>query len=374
MIKRMVIMLIIVVLILGGVFGFLALKKKFIAQFLAHRASQPQTISTTKVGSQSWQAKLEAVGTLRAVHGTAVAPQVAGIVDAIHFKSGQEVQAGDLLVQLRDDVEVAKLKSMQAHAKLARITYHRDQAQYKVRAISKARLDNDREALSSANALVKQQQALVDYKTIRAPFSGRLGLRKVDLGQYLQPGTPIVTLQQLDPILIDFHLPQQALAKVKVGQAIAINTDTYPGTHFAGKITAINPKVNIQSRNVQIRARLKNPDHKLLPGMYATVDISVGTPTQFLTLPQTAITYNPYGSIVYLVKQEMVKGKKQLIAEQQFVKTGKKRGDQIQVLSGLKKGDVVVTTGQVKLHNHSIVNVNNSIQPSDAAHPTPQER
>ena len=204
-----------------------------------------------------------------------------------------------MLLRLRSDDDVAKLQALQATADLAQIAYDRDVKQLRAQAISQAIVDNDTFNLKNARAQVEQQKAIVDKKTLRAPFAGHLGIRAVDLGQYLNAGTVVVTLQALDPIYADFFLPQQALDQVKIGQAITAHVDTYPGQTFAGKVTAINPLVDTGSRNVQVRATLSNPDRKLLPGMFATVDIDVGAPQRHITLPQTAIAYNPYGSTVY---------------------------------------------------------------------------
>lgn len=192
----------------------------------------------------------------------------------------------------------------------------------------------------------------------------------MDVGQFLNAGTTVVTLQALDPIYLDFFLPQQALEQIKIGQTVQAKVDTYPGQEFAGKITAINPLVDANSRNVQVRATLGNPDRRLLPGMYATVDIDVGAPEQHITLPQTAIAFNPYGSTVYLVEQNGAAR----TARQTFVTTGATRGDQVAVLSGVKQGDVVVTAGQMKLHNGSPVAINNSVQPTADAAPKPIDR
>ncbi|MFI4981161.1 MAG: efflux RND transporter periplasmic adaptor subunit, partial [Nevskiales bacterium] len=209
-----------------------------------------------------------------------------------------------------------------------------------------------------------------------APFAGHLGIRAVDLGQYLNPGTAVVTLQALDPLFVDFTVPQQALNRVAVGQAVVAKIDTFPQQTFQGTIIAVNPTVDTDSRNVQMRASLPNPDHRLLPGMFATIDIAAGAPEQHLTLPQTAITYNSYGSTVYLVekKGENASGPPHLVARQSFVTTGATRGDQVAVLSGVKPGDVVVSAGQIKLHNDVPVVVNNTVQTADNPHPVPTDR
>lgn len=373
MIKRMILMLVVVGLVFGAIFGFQTFKAKMIKQALAALSNPPQTVSTVQAAEQDWRSQLEAVGSLRAVRGADLSPQVAGTVSALHFESGQDIKEGTLLVELASADDVAKLQSLRANAALAKLTYDRDLRQLNAQAVSQQTVDTDLQTLRSNEALVGQQQATLDYKLIRAPFAGRLGIRQVDLGQYLAAGTVMVTLQALDPIYADFYLPQQALDQITVGQAVTTKIDTYPGQQFAGEISAINSRVDTATRNVQVRATLKNADHKLLPGMFATVDITVGQPQRFVTLPQTAIAYNSYGSTVYIVedKGKDANGKPQLIAHQSFVATGATRGDQIVVTSGVKPGDVVVNTGQVKLHNGSSVVINNSVLPSDDAAPHP---
>ena len=375
MTKRMVIMLILVGILFGGIFGFQAFKARMIQKFMAARGIPPQTVSTIKASEQSWQPQMEAVGTLQAKHGVDLAPEVSGTITGIHFRSGEEVRAGTLLVNLDASSDIAKLHSLQAAAALAEQTFSRDQQQFQEKAISKATLDTATANLKSARAQVAEQQALIAKKAIRAPFSGRLGIRQVDLGQYLNPGTKIATLQVLDPIYVDFYLPQKAISQIKVGDKVTVKTDAFPGKHFAGEISAINPKIDVGTRNVEVRARVHNPGHELLPGMFATTDIRLGTPQRHITLPQTAITFNPYGNTVFLVenKGKGHNGKPQLVAQQKFVTTGATRGDQIAVLKGVKADDVVVTAGQIKLRNGTPVVINNSIKPTDNPAPTPKD-
>ena len=376
MAKRMILMLVAVGVVLGGIFGFEAFKGAKIKEFMASQGAPPQTVSTAVAELQTWQSHLEAVGSLRAVNGADLSSQASGIVSAIHFDSGADVKAGTLLVELTAADDVAKLQSFKAIAALARITYERDERQLKAQAVSQQTVDTDLQTLKSVEAQVAQQQATVDYKFIRAPFSGRLGIRQVDLGQYLAAGTAIVTLQSLDPIFVDFYLPQQALDQIKVGQTVTAKIDTYPDREFPGQIAAINPKVDASTRNVQVRASLRNAELKLLPGMFATVEVEVGAPQRYVTLPQTAISYNPYGSTVYLVddKGKDAKGQPLLVARQTFVKTGATRGDQVAVLSGVKEGETVVSAGQIKLHNGSLLVIDNSVKPAFDANPKPVEQ
>jgi len=376
MIKRMAIMLIVAGLVLGGIFGFQEFKAKTIAKVLASQGAPAQTVSTAKAEFQEWQPRLEAVGSLRAVNGADLALEAAGIVDGIHFNSGDDVKAGALLLQLRADDDIAKLHSLEASAELAQINYDRDKKQLKIQAVSQATLDADAANLKNVKAQVAEQQAVVDKKSLRAPFAGHLGIRAVDLGQYLSAGTTIVTLQALDPIYVDFILPQQTLGEMKVGQQVSMTIDTYPGQTFAGVISAINPRVDASTRNLQLRATLANPDRKLLPGMYATVGIDTGAVQRYVTLPQTAITFSAYGDSVYVVLDQGkgANGQPQLVARQTFVTTGPTRGDQVAILNGIKPGDTVVSAGQIKLHNGAPILTNNTITPAADANPAPVDQ
>jgi membrane fusion protein (multidrug efflux system) len=371
MIKRMLIMLLLAAAVFGGIFGMKMMQIKDAMSKMG--PPPPSTVSTIVAAYDDWQPQLESVGSLRAVNGADLAFEVSGIVEELHFSSGDEVRAGDVLIKLRDDEDVSKLHALQAVVNLAVITYQRGIKQLPSQTISQAAVDADKSQLDAARASVAEQQALIDKKVIRAPFDGRLGIRAVDLGQYLSPGTPVVTLQSLDPIYVDFFLPQQALEQIHLGQAVNAKVDTYPGQSFAGEISAIEPKVESASRNVRIRATLKNPDRKLLPGMYATVDIETGQPQRYVTLPQTAITFNAFGNTVYIVDkgEPGTNGQPQLTARQTFVKTGERRGDQVAILEGVKEGETVVTSGQLKLRNGAPVAVNNAVQPSNDAAPTP---
>jgi membrane fusion protein (multidrug efflux system) len=373
---RMFIMLVAVALVFGGVFGYITFGHYMRDKFMSHMGIPPQTIATTVAGYQDWQPGLEGVGSLRAVNGADLSAQVSGIVSALHFESGADVKAGTLLVELASADDVAKLQSLKATAALAQITLDRDQRQLKVQGVSQQTVDADEQNLKNAQALVAEQQATVDYKFIRAPFDGHLGIRQVDLGQYLGAGTTMVTLQALDPIFVDFYLPQQNLDELKVGQKVIGKVDTYPDREFPGEISAINPKVDSATRNVQIRATLANSDHALLPGMYATVQIQVGKQQHVITLPQTAIAYNSFGSTVFLVddKGKDADGHPQLVARSAFVTTGKTRGDQVQVLKGVKEGDTVVVAGQIKLRTGFPVIVNNSLLPKADANPLPTDQ
>ena len=401
MTKRMVIMLLAVAVVLGGVYGFQVFKAGMIKKYMSAMASPPQTVSATKAGFGQWQSKIEAVGSLRAVKGADLSLEVAGVVDSISFNSGDDVAEGAPLLKLRAADDIARLDSLKATAELNDVILQRDQKQLKIQAVSQANIDTDAANLKNAKAQVAQQQAILDKKFLRAPFAGHLGIRAIDLGQYLGAGTTIVTLQALDPIFLDFFVPQQAVAQIRLGQSVTVKIDAFKDQDFTGEVSAINPKVDASSRNVQIRATLKNTDHKLIPGMYATVEIPTGAPQNYITLPQTAITYSPYGDTVYIVDQKGSDQKgsdqkgsdqkgsdqkgvnqkssdpnatPQMIARQSFVTTGATRGDQVAVLKGVNEGDMIVTAGQIKLHNGSIVMIDNTIAPTADAAPLPVDK
>ncbi|MGH6969791.1 MAG: efflux RND transporter periplasmic adaptor subunit, partial [Stellaceae bacterium] len=267
--KRMIIMLALAAVVLFIIFGFEAFKSYMISKAMRAFANPPQTVSTIVATTQEWQPTTTAVGSLRAVSGADLSLEVAGVVDKIYFDSGNDVSAGTVLMTLRSDDDVAKLHALQATADLDAINLARDEKQLKVNAVSKAQVDTDSATLRNAQAQVAEQQAVVDKKTLRSPFAGHLGIRAVDVGQYLNAGTKIVTLQALDPIYVDFTLPQQALSEIREGQLVTATIDTFPDQNFVGKIAAINPLVDVATRNVSVRTTLANPDHLLLPGMYA---------------------------------------------------------------------------------------------------------
>jgi membrane fusion protein (multidrug efflux system) len=373
MVKPLVILLLTVAVVIGGIFGWQHFIGNMTKKYMGAMATTPQTVSTTIAAVSSWQSRSQALGTLRAVRGADLAAQASGVVDKIHIESGAEVAAGTVLLTLKPNDDPAKLAQLQAQAELASITLKRDQEQLDAQAISQATVDTDASNLKSARAQVVAQQALIEEKVVRAPFAGSLGIRLVDEGQYLAAGTTVVTLQALDPIYIDFYVPQQALARLKVKQAVSATVDAYPGVAFTGNIASVNSKVDTASRNVQVRASFANADRRLVPGMYANVDIDDGDPATLVTLPQSAITYNPYGNTVYLVQKSGTddKGNPKLAVLQRFVKLGDTRGDQVAVRSGVAAGDEVVTAGQMKLRNGSPVVINNKIVPSSDSNPTP---
>lgn len=409
MIKRMLIMLIFCSVIGGGVIAWKMFEGAMIKKYMSKMGQRAVTVSTTVANIQKWQSTIVGVGTLRAVRGVDISSEVPGLVEGIYFESGDQVESGTLLVKFRVDDEVAALASLQAEAHLAGLTYERDYRQLKEKTVAQATVDMSVANLEKAKAQVQQQEALIAKKFIRAPFAGMLGIRKVDLGQYINAGMDMVTLQALDPIYFDFYLPQGDLSKVKLGQQVNLSTDLYPDKKYIGKIWALNSKVDQATRNVLIRAAIDNTEKELLPGMYGVININLGESKEYITLPQTAITYNPYGDTVFVVKKASAKkdtGSEQaptskkkstqdtqkvaekgkaaekntskdqdepLIAEQRFVVLGPTRGDQVAIIKGLKEGEVVVTAGQLKLQNGSSIQINNSVQPTDDSDPSPHE-
>lgn len=360
--RRMRIMLVCLIILFGGIFLYKIITGMLLKHYIANQ-SQVVTVSTMKVGESAWQSKVQAAGSLRAIHGVNVTTQLAGMVQTVYFNPGADVKAGDVLVQLNADNDIALLHSLQANAELARITYQRDKSQYKIEGVSKQVVDNDAANLKSLLAQVAEQAAIVDKKTIRAPFTGRLGINLINLGQYVNPGDAIAMLQTLDPIYVDFFVPQEYLPRLRLGQATSLTVDGFDHQEFTGKVTTINPGVDPATRNLTVEATISNPKHLLLPGMFAQVNVNTGEPEHFITLPQTAIFYNSYGDIVYVVSEEgkNKKGEPKLIAKQRFVEPGETRGEQVTILKGLKAGETIVSSGQLKLKNGSEIVVNNTV-------------
>ena len=366
--------LIIVVAVVGGLLallvGFHLFVGHMISQAMAHAAAPPQTVTTTEAKYSDWQPEIGAVGSVRAVRGVDITTEVTGLVRSVDFRSGEDAKRGQVLVHLNADADIATLHSLEAAADLAATVYARDKMQFEAQAISQAQLDADAADLKNRRAQAAAQAALVEKKVLRAPFDGRLGITTVNPGQYLNTGDKVVTLQQLDPVYVDFRLPQEDLAQVRPGLEVRVTLDAFPGESFSGKINAVDPLVDSGSRNFQAEATVPNPAHKVLPGMFVRVTVLAGSKQHYLTLPQTAITFNPYGSTVFLVQKD-AQGKRS--AQQTFVTTGATRGDQIAVLTGIKEGDEVVTSGQLKLKNGTPLDISTLAQPADAANPTPQE-
>jgi membrane fusion protein (multidrug efflux system) len=375
--RRMTVMLISVFILLGLLVGFNTLKTALITYFISSMGLPPATVSTMVVEEDEWQPTLSSVGNIRAFRGVDLSAETGGAVLNVFVKSGMDVKKGDLLIQLNDAADIAQLNSFKAMADLAKVINERDKQQLAIQAISKNVFDTSAADAKSKAAQVEQQAALVAKKSIKAPFSGRVGIIAINPGQYVNAGDKMLTLQTLDPIFVDFTLPQSTAGMIQVSQEIEMKTDAFKDAGFKGKITAVSPKVELNTRNMQIEAMVSNPDKKVLPGMFANVTINLGDRVKYLTLPQTAITYNPYGSTVFIARKTDRKdkqGKPLIEAEQVFVTTGLTRGDQVAVVKGLEPGVMVVTSGQLKLKNGTPLIINNQVQPGFNPNPKPQEQ
>jgi membrane fusion protein (multidrug efflux system) len=307
---------------------------------------------------------------MAAVQGVTVSADLPGTVEKIHFDSGQAVRAGDVLAVLDTRQEQAQLEALEAQRELARITFERMQGLLDERVISRAEFDRASADQRQQDARVAEIRAVIDRKTIRAPFSGVLGIRQVNLGQYLAGGDPLVSLQSLNPIYVNFGVPQQSAGQVPVGRTVRITTDD--GTRaWSGRVTAIDSMVDEATRNVQIQATLANPDGKLRPGMFVQTEVALGPNQSVVALPASAISYAPYGDSVFAVTELQTEdGKSYRGVKQQFVKLGPSRGDQVAILSGIQAGDEVVTSGVFRLRNGVAVEVNNAVRPANSPAPT----
>ena len=333
----------------------------------------PETVTTTKALSSFWETTLPAVGSLEAVQGVTVAAELPGKVAHIAFTPGAKVQAGSILLQQDTSSEEAQLQAAEAQAALTKVNFERLRTLVETNAVSKAAYDDGeakhKEAVAQANTI----RATIAKKTIRAPFSGRLGIRLVNLGQILKEGEPIVSLQAMDPIFVNFMLPQQDLARIQPGLPVRITSDAMPGQTVVGKITAINPQADSATRNVRVQATAANKEERLHPGMFATVAVALPAKNQVLTFPATAVLPAPYGDSVFVVEEQKDEksGKPGLVVRQQFVRLGEKRGDFVAVVSGLGAGATVVSTGVFKLRNGQSIVIDNALNPKFDLNPKP---
>ena len=375
--RRMILMLGGVGVFLGLMVAFNAFRKVMIQRALAASGEPPQTVTTIEARIDGWQPALTAVGTVRGIQGADLAFEVPGRLIAVAAKVGSEVKQGQLLLAMDDAAEAAQLRQLQVAAGLAEVTYGRAKAQLADATVSKAEFDQAEADLEVKRAAVQSQAAEVAKKRLVAPFPGRVGIVTVSKGAYLNPGTPVVTLQQLDSVYVDFSLPQKDSAQVKPGQAVTITMDGLPDRTFRGKVTGVNPKIDPGTRNLEVEALFGNPGRSLLPGMFVRVNLDHGARQNHVTLPQTAINYNPYGAIVFLAVGKSSPGsasRKELVARQVFVTTGATRGDQVAIVKGLQAGALVVSSGGLKLRNGTPLIVDNRVQPANDAEPAPQER
>jgi membrane fusion protein (multidrug efflux system) len=390
MIKRFFIAALIVGLFLGGVGYFnLVFKPKMIGEFMAKMVPPPATVTAEPAKSESWIDRVRAIGTLMAIEGVDVAPQVAGMVTGYFFDSGADVDKGAELVQLDTSVEEADLADNKATLLQTNLDFDRQSKLVKTGAVSQAVLDQTIAKRDSAAAAVQRVEAKIAQKTIAAPFAGRLGLRHMEKGQYVEAGHALVWLQSLDPIWVDFPVPEGSVAKFAIGAPIELSADAYPGQVFKGEVEAFDARLSQDTRTLMVRGKLPNPDRKLLPGMFANVAVLAGSAKELVTVPRTAVTYGLYGDSVWVVNEGApepaakpaptvstepvasaaaadadpvgaVPAAPKLTVERRFVRVGPTEGDRVAILEGVKAGEQVVTSGQLKLQPGATIKVDNS--------------
>ena len=370
MVKRMVLMLA-ATLIVIAVLGFVKFQQ--IQTAIAEGAAfqpPPEAVTTLVVEQAEWSSTIAAIGTLAAVQGVTVSADLPGVVERITFDSGRPVRQGEILAELDTRQERAQLAAIEAQRDLARINYERMKGLLSDRAISQAEFDRATAEHKQTDAQVGEIQAAIQRKTIRAPFSGVLGIRQVNLGQYLAAGDPLVSLQSLDPIYVNLGVPQQDVGQIRIGHRVRVTTTDVAGVDLVGRVTALDSIVNPETRNIQIQATLANPAGRLRPGMFVQTELSLGSSRTVIPVPASAISYAPFGDSVFVVGE--IKGENGTTyrgVRQQFVKLGGTRGDQIAILSGIKAGDEIVTSGVFKLRNGAAVVINNKVQPANTAAP-----
>jgi membrane fusion protein (multidrug efflux system) len=374
MLKRMLLMLAVVAVLLGSL-GFVKFRqiKTAIAQGASFQPP-PTAVTTIVAQKETWPSTLDVIGTVAAIQGVTVSADLPGTVAKIHFESGQWVHEGDILVELDTRQERAQLAAQQAQWELARINYERTTKLVKEGVVAKTEYDNVTSQQKVTEGQVGEIKAAIDRKTIRAPFSGVLGIRQVNLGQYLAAGQAIVSLQSLNPIYVNFGVPQQTTPQLGIGRNLRITSNDFPGLQFTGKVTALDSVVNEATRNLQVQTTLSNPQNKLRPGMFVQVSLGLGTNTPVVAVPASAINYAPYGDSVYIVSDlKDPKGNTYKGVRQQIVKLGGTRGDQVGVVSGINPGDEVVTSGVFKLRNGAPIQINNKVQPENNPRPKPED-
>ena len=372
--KRMILALVAMAVFIAAI-GFVKMRQ--VQAGMAQNASfqpPPEAVTTVRATQDQWPATVEAIGTVEAVQGVMVAADLPGLVSRIEFDSGRKVRKGEVLVRLDTRQEQAQLTAANAQTSLSNVNFERMRGLREKGITSQAELDRAAAEHKQATARTGEMQAAIGRKTIRAPFSGVLGIRQVNLGQYLNPGDPIVSLQSLDPIYVNFAVPQQQVAELQVGREVGVTAEGTTKVRGAGKITAINSVVDEATRNIEVQATLPNPDGVLRPGMFVRAQVVLGEATPIIALPASAINYAPYGDSVFIVGQmKSPDGKTYNGVRQQFVKLGASRGDQVAVVSGVKPGDEVVSSGVFKLRSGAAVVVNNKIQPSNNPAPKPED-
>jgi membrane fusion protein, multidrug efflux system len=372
---KIVIAIGVVVVIIGALAGTKVLQIKKLTS--TPWTQPPETISSAVAHPEKWQDSFSAVGSITAVQGVMVTPEIAGTVSEIAFESGTIVNKGDLLVRFDTRTEEAQLKAANAQLEWAKVSAERARKLRTDSTVSQSELDQAEAAFQQAKANSDAIQAIIDKKTIRAPFAGKLGIRQINLGEYVDAGKPIVSLQSLTPVYADFSLPQQDLSQIKTGMTVRVSLDAYTNKQFEGTLTAVNPNLDEATRMVRLQATLDNADHLLRPGMFARIDVVLPNVDDVLVIPATAVLSAPYGDSVYLIEQSTnapagTNGPA-LVAKQQFVRVGRARGDFVSVESGLKDGDHVVSAGLFKLRNLAPVVENNDISPKPSEKPKPSD-
>src|SRR3984893_2469052 len=373
MAKRLILMLGVVLVLLAAL-GFVKFRQMESAGQASAFQPPPEAVTSVVVQRGQWPVSMSVIGTMEAVHGVMVSADLPGTIARINFDSGKAVHEGDILVELDTRQERAQLASLEAQSELARLNFGRMQELVNAGVISRMEYDQATSQQKATEANVAEIRATIARKTIRAPFSGILGIRKVNLGQYLAAGAPMVVLQSLNPIYVDFGVPQQTAAQVKVGSKLRVASEDLAGHGFTGRVTALDSVIDETTRNVQVQATLANPEGKLRPGMFVQVDVGVGAGRAAITLPASAISYAPYGDSVFVITDlEDPKGNAYRGVRQQFVKLEGARGDQVAVISGVNPGDEVVTSGVFKLRNGAAIQVNNKVQPGNNPAPNPED-
>ncbi len=372
--KRVILTTFIALLILGAIFGskFLSIRKA--AAAMAGMKPPPATVATATATAQTWRSTLSAVGTIESFQGVTLRSEIEGRILNIAFQSGAPVKAGSLLVELESSDEQAQLKSLEAAARLASAALQRAKELRANKTNTEVELETAEAMDAQAIAGVERLRSTLAKKHIVAPFAGTVGIRQVNVGQFLNKGDTIVTLEAINPAYVDFALPQQELPHLQPGLPVHVRVDAFPGRTFEGRIEAVDPRVSSETRNVRVRAIVPNPEEVLRPGFFAQINVDLPDETKVLELPATAVVYSPYGNSVYVVVEKAgADGAKQLVVLQRFVTTGNKRGDVVSILKGLQAGDQVVTAGQMKLRNGAAVIINNSVLPSSNPTPTPAQ-
>src|SRR5579862_158003 len=373
MAKRMILVLGVTAVLLGAL-GFIKFKQVQSAVQASAFQPPPEAVTSIVAHREQWPATLNIIGTMEAVHGVTVSADLPGQVERIDFESGKSVQVGDVLVELDTRQERAQLASLEAQRDLARVSFDRAQQLVDEGVISRMEYDQALSQQKATEANVAEIRATIDRKTIKAPFSGILGIRQVNLGQYLSAGQAIVSLQALSPIYVNFGVPQQTLSQMVIGHAVRVAKEDLPNAAFSGRVTAVDSVVNEATRNIQIQATLSNPEGKLRPCMFVQVEVPSGAARSVIALPASAINYAPYGDSVFVITDlKDPSGKSYRGVQQQFVKVEGSRGDQVAIVSGVNPGDEVVTSGVFKLRNGAAVTVNNKVQPGNNPAPKPED-